>query len=317
MPSSRLFSESRVPASHLAAWALIALSTVIALYAVGRAGMAALDLTRDPLPATTPVAIETLLAEQRQVPSLAGFHLFGALNAPIDLRTAAGTLPDTTLALTVLGVIAADNPKLGLAILRGADTPERQYRVGDEIAAGVTLDSVLPDRILLSRNGALEALRLPREILASSPQVPAASADAGSAPSPLPSASGGAGGPAAASGQPAAFVNPVMSAGAVDWNQAIDQLKADPDRIARDVSALPVIEDGRMVGVRLNAGPQQALVAAFGLRPDDVVTAVNGIALDSPARAAEVARALASASGASVTVRRDGRLETLSVTLPR
>jgi type II secretory pathway component PulC len=47
-----------------------------------------------------------------------------------------------------------------------------------------------------------------------------------------------------------------------------------------------------------------------------VVTAVNGIELDSPARAADVARTLANARSARVTVRRNGASQTLNVELP-
>jgi len=40
--------------------------------------------------------------------------------------------------------------------------------------------------------------------------------------------------------------------------------------------------NGKMTGVRLSGGPE-ALVAKLGLKPDDVVTSVNGMPLDSPA----------------------------------
>lgn len=295
------------------ATALLAALGALALLAAGRLAFTLFDFTRDPLPAAAPRPIESILAEQAAQPvSIAQWRLFGALTTAPDARNPMGA-PDTTLKLTVLGVIAAEDPKLGIAILRSDEAGERRYGVGDEVAPGVLLDSVLPDRILLSRGGVLETLRLPRELLpgAAGPASPLPAAAAPNAALP-PAASGSTS--ANAPGQP--FVTPNIAPAGIDWNQAMSNLKVDPAQLAREVSLLPVLEGGKMVGVRVNAGPNQALVNAMGLRADDVVTAVNGIPLDSPGRAAEVAQALSNARSATIEVRRDGRTETLSVNAP-
>lgn len=284
----------------------------LALVAAARLAMTLADFTRDPLPTTAPRSVESLLAEQAAQPvSIAQWRLFGALTSGPDARDPLGA-PDTTLKLTVLGVIAAEDPKAGLAILRSDEAGERRYAVGDEVVPGVTLDSVLPDRILLSRGGQLEALRLPRELIPGTgvAQPPPTAASTPTGPVGSPAASNAA----AASPQP--FVTPNVVPAGIDWNRAMADLKVDPERLAREVSLLPVLEGGKMVGVRVNAGPNQALVNAMGLRPDDVVTAINGIPLDSPGRAAEVAGALANARSATIEVRRDGKTQTLSVNAP-
>jgi general secretion pathway protein C len=293
-------------AEALALAGLAALAALVLLAAL-RLAWTLVDFTRDPLPAASPRSVESLIAEQASQPvSIAQWRLFGNLTAAADARAALGA-PDTDLKLTVLGVIAAEDPKAGLAILRSDEAGERRYAVGDEVLPGVTLDSVLPDRILLSRGGALEALRLPRE------RMPGVAG--GQPPSPPPSAtSTGAAANAAGTAQP--FVTPNVVPAGIDWNRAMADLRVDPERLAREVSLLPVLEGGKMVGVRVNAGPNQALVNAMGLRPDDVVVAINGIRLDRVDRAAEVARALANARSATIEVRRDGKTETLSVSAP-
>lgn len=298
-------------AEALAIAGLAALAALVLLAAL-RLAWTLVDFTRDPLPAAGPRSVESLLADQAAQPvSIAQWRLFGNLAAAADARAALGA-PDTDLKLTVLGVIAAEDPKAGLAILRSDQAGERRYAVGDEVLPGVTLDSVLPDRILLSRGGVLEALRLPRELLpgvaGSQPPPPGAAA---AHPAATPS---GAATTAAGTAQP--FVTPNVVPAGIDWNRAMADLRVDPERLAREVSLLPVLEGGRMVGVRVSAGPNQALVNAMGLRPDDVVTAINGIPLDSPGRAAEVSRALANARSATIEVRRDGKIETLSVQVP-
>ncbi len=298
-------------ARALAIAGLGALGT-LAIVAAGRLAWTLADLARDPLPPVTPRSVESLLADQAAQPvSIAQWRLFGALTSGPDVRDPLGA-PDTTLKLTVLGVIAAEDPKAGLAILRSDEAGERRYAVGDEVVPGVTLDSVLPDRILLSRGGVLEALRLPRELMpgvaGSQRQPPAATAGNPAATMTGPTTN------TAGIAQP--FVTPNVVPAGIDWNRAMADLRVDPERLAREVSLLPVLEGGKMVGVRVNAGPNQALVNAMGLRPDDVVTAINGIPLDSPGRAAEVARALADARSATIEVRRDGKTQTLSVRAP-
>jgi membrane-associated protease RseP (regulator of RpoE activity) len=44
----------------------------------------------------------------------------------------------------------------------------------------------------------------------------------------------------------------------------------------------------------------------LGLRPGDLITAVNGTTLDDPARALEIMQTLSSSGSASVTVTRNG-----------
>lgn len=296
-------------AQALALAGLAALAALV-LLAAARLAVTLADFTRDPLPPASPRSVESLLADQAAQPvSIAQWRLFGNLTAAADARAALGA-PDTDLKLTVLGVIAAEDPKSGLAILRSDEAGERRYAVGDEVLPGVTLDSVLPDRILLSRGGALEALRLPRELM---PGV------AGSQPPPAAAANPAATTTATetnAAGTAQPFVTPNVVPAGIDWNRAMADLRVDPERLAREVSLLPVLEGGKMVGVRVNAGPNQALVNAMGLRPDDVVTAINGIPLDSPGRAVEVSRALANARSATIEVRRDGKTQTLSVSAP-
>jgi general secretion pathway protein C len=312
--AERVFEMSANPRlTRALAAALLAALGALALVAAARLAWTLVDFTRDPLPSVAPRSVDSLLADQATQPvSIAQWRLFGALTSAPDGRDPMGA-PDTTLKLTVLGVIAAEDPKSGIAILRSDEAGERRYGVGDEVAPGVLLDSVLPDRILLSRGGVLETLRLPRELLPGA-AGPASPLPTVAAPNPAlpPSAAGiAAANPA---GQP--FVTPNIAPAGIDWNQAMANLKVDPAQLAREVSLLPVLEGGKMVGVRVNAGPNQALVNAMGLRADDVVTAINGIPLDSPGRAAEVAQALSNARSATIEVRRDGRTETLSVNAP-
>jgi len=58
-----------------------------------------------------------------------------------------------------------------------------------------------------------------------------------------------------------------------------------------------------------------ALMGRLGLRPGDVVTAVNGAPVDSLARGQQIVESLRTASSARVTVLRDGVPTDITISL--
>lgn len=305
---------------HARAFALAALAAaaVALAIALARLGAVLLAFGAPAAPPATPMTVEQLVrGAESGAASVSSWHLFGNALPAADPRGIAAA-PDTGLDLVLRGLFAGDDPKDGRAILVDGNGVERSVRPGDEVASGVTVDGIYPDRITLSRGGAIEALRLPRT---EGGAAPAAAGPGGVTvqnrplpPSMTPQAAGGTLPGMPAPGQP--FVTPNIATAGIDWNATTAKLGVDAQQLAREVSVLPVLENGRFVGVRVQAGRDNPLAARLGLEPNDIVTEVNGIALDSPARAAEVARTLAQASSAEVTVRRDGATRKLRVDLP-
>jgi general secretion pathway protein C len=313
---SNALTDSLIRHRHARAIALAAVAACGALLALAlaRVVLLLLSLGAPQVPPVQAMSVEQLVrSAESGTASIASWHLFGNALPLADPRGVAAA-PDTGLQLILMGVFAGDDPKDGRAIIADGAGGEQHYMVGQEVVPGVTLDGVYPDRVTLSRGGAIEALRLPRpSATGASPggdgivvqNRPLPPGMAGTSPTaPLP------GTPAPA----APFVQPLVSMGGIDWNAATAKLGVDAQQLAREVTALPVMEGGRFVGVRLQAGRDSPL-ARLGLQPGDVVTAVNGIELDSPARAAEVANTLSTARAANVTVRRNGKSEQISVKL--
>jgi len=234
------------------------------------------------------------LAANRATPSLAQWHLFGNVLPGRDLRARVDA-PETALDLRLAGVLAEADPAAGVAIIADGSGNQSAYRAGDVLPGGARLKGVYGDHVLLVSNGRDEVLRLPRELANEAPARPAASSSA--SPGGLPLA-------------------PVNVAGleSVDWQAVQRQAQADPMAVARHINVLPVIENGSIVGVRLS-GAQSQLLQRVGLHPDDVVTAVNGISVKDVGRARQVIEAVRDADRVSVTVRRNGREETLDVSL--
>lgn len=311
--SAVLASYARHPWSKPLAAAVNAMLAALLVYLLTRFLWLALDWNA-PLPSAGPVAAPDP-AQSTPTPSLANWHLFGNAILPIDQRALANA-PDTQLPIDLRGVLAGEDPKRGRAFIADA-SGERGYNVGQEVAPGVVLDAVYPDRVALSRGGAIEVLKL---------RTPAAN---GAAATPPPHATLAAGGvrPPSTSAPTAVIPNDRNVFGqinaanlpmqGVDMERVKQQLGVDPAVLANQITPMPVMENGKFVGVRLNGGQQAAALAKLGLQPEDVVTAVNGIAVTDPSRMAAAVSSLSQAARIEVQVRRNGRPQTLVVDIPR
>ncbi|MDH5436313.1 MAG: hypothetical protein OEX83_06090 [Gammaproteobacteria bacterium] len=72
------------------------------------------------------------------------------------------TAPETRLNLKLNGIISSDGENTAGAIIEKSAGKQEYFSLGDTISNGVTLKEVYKDRIILSRNGRLETLSLPK-----------------------------------------------------------------------------------------------------------------------------------------------------------
>lgn len=219
-------------------------------------------------------------------------HLFGRVSAdaPAPALVAQEDAPDTQLSLELRGTIAASEENRALAIIAERGGAERVYFIGDAVPGGATLHAVHLDRVLLRRAGRLEALRLPR----SEDGAGARRAATTTRPQPAPTRQ--------AVGLPparAATVQEVVQQGGVALTEII--------------RPQPVFRDGRQQGYRVYPGRQRQQFTQLGLRPGDLITQINGMALDDPARGMEIFRGLADATSVTVTLDRNGEVEMLTL----
>lgn len=210
------------------------------------------------------------------VSALVAANLFGR-SAPAGPGD--GTAPVTSMALVLVGVLADDDPMKGIAILGPSATAARVYLIGSGVPGGAKLHAVYSDRVLLDRGGAIEALMLPRR----------QSSPGGPAPPP-----------------------PSTMAVANRMQQLVTE---NPGLVGDIIRPQAVLADGRQRGYRVYPGPNQDAFNRLGLRPGDMVTAINGTPLDDPARGGEIFGTLSSAGEARVTVMRNGRQQDLLLNL--
>lgn len=213
-------------------------------------------------------------ASQQDFQQLAQWQLFGApqqTSAPTPAQA-----PPTRLDLNLGGIVYRTGNAAPLALIAAGQQPETVYRIGDTVA-GARIHKILPDRVLLTRNGHLETLQLPR----SSDTLPANAASD--------------------SGNPAASDRRVINATGL-----ASKLRRDPATLQDLANATPYWRDGRFVGLRLAPGPNRRLLNRLGLRPGDVLVALDGHPITSPAEGVTQLQQLLNAPRVKATILRDG-----------
>lgn len=84
-------------------------------------------------------------------------NLFGDANPRAVSRVA----PNTTLDLTLQGILAASDKSMARAIIMSGKRRTKLYSVGESIeGAGVSIEKINAHEVLLNRNGAIESLPL-------------------------------------------------------------------------------------------------------------------------------------------------------------
>lgn len=224
--------------------------------------------------------------------SLGGSHLFGA--APVDAPEPVVVqeivdAPDTSLNLVLHGVQARGDSELGEAIISSGRDQQKTYYIGDTIEStnGAKLHAIYSDRVILNRGGRLETLRLPQETSGNQTAMPVAqNRPFGFAPTPVPAPNAG-------------------SLREVIGNNA--------SRITDVMRLAPHLEQGQMVGFRVNPGRDRDTFAALGFEPGDVVTDINGMVVNDPQGGLRVFEALGETNMANITVLRNGTPQVIVV----
>ena len=75
----------------------------------------------------------------------------------------------------------------------------------------------------------------------------------------------------------------------------------------------PKKENGKLIGFRIRPGTNRALFKQTGLRSGDIVTAINGMPLNSNASSMQAMQTLTTSSAATLTVLRGGQPTTVQV----
>ncbi len=220
---------------------------------------------------------------------------------------------DTELKLVLRGVMGSNDDKAARAIIDdGKD--QALYAPGDElpVRGDVTLEKVLPLRVILNNAGRYESLWLYTDDdwssnLAASQPVP---------DTPSRSWEGD---------EDEVYDTPEQEESpAEEESPPEEQQEQAAEEVAErlgsqslsDVVSMSIHrENGRIVGYKIRPGRDRELFDSLGLEADDVVKAVNGVELSSPQRVMEIYREMGDARSASLLIDRGGQEVSIDIEL--
>lgn len=258
------------------------------------------------------------------IASLSALQIFGrvdqeALPAEVD-ATAQETAGiedeavDTELSLVLRGVIGSNQNEAARAIIADGSKQEI-YAPGDElpVRGKVTLEKILPLRVILSNNGRYESLWLYsdenlRQGLAVQPPLDDRPGRSWEGPEETDADS---------EADTAVEPDPESVPEEEALEEASEQLgqRVGGQSLSDVVSMSIHREEGKIVGYRIRPGRDRSLFDSLGLETGDLVKAVNGSELSSPQRVMEIYRDLGNASSASLLIERNGQELTIDIDL--
>lgn len=259
------------------------LTFVLALAVAAQLALIVVSLTSRTRQAPPPV-VDLPPSQPLDVGTLINAHLFG--NAAAQATGDAANAPATSMPLVLTGLFATEDPKEGMAIIGESAQAAKFVTVGQQVPGGAQLHSVYNDRAIIERGGALESVFLPKS-----------------------------------TGSPIGMAPPPSQAQAMpESNEAVvermrQMVGNDPGLITNILRPQAVFAGGKMRGFRLYPGSNRQAFSRLGLRPGDMVTAVNGTPLDDKDRAQEIFNTLSSSTEARVSVTRNGRQQELVLNL--
>ncbi|MBE9539937.1 MAG: type II secretion system protein GspC [Proteobacteria bacterium] len=254
-------------------------------------------------------------ADSVDLNKMLSWHLMGHADAAVAATTVAVPVEqatgregieegakETRLDLRLRGIVASTVDGLGHAIIEHK-SKQQVYAVEDKlpVSGRVVLAKVMPDRVVLDNRGTYELLVL-FEDTALSAQLPA---------------------PAVRETAPKNMTGGAVRA--IDKRDDVQttalarsyrqQLYQNPQSLAELVRITAVRDDGQLLGYKVSPGSDEAQFAQLGFKRDDLVTSVNGIALNDPGNTVRLYQLMRSAGEAVFDLERGQEQLTITVSL--
>lgn len=206
-----------------------------------------------------------------------------------DLSDAESNAQETRLQLTLNGIIESDTEKNSRAVITYQGQQD-QYAIGDSlpVRGRVLLRRLLNDRVLIENSGKIEALYLfdKRKVAQT----------------------------AAARPTPQAQRNTAAQRSSLGSSMR-QRLLDNPMSITDVVRISEARENGQLIGYKVRPSRDREQFEQLGLQTNDIVLAVNGVALDNVSNAMRVFQTLRTETEASFDISRSGENISLVVSL--
>ena len=274
---------------------VLSITAVLAFFVLWQAGSLVwkLWLLNDESPqARALIPLSPKNTEQESLQNLLRYPLIQSASIPTTQGAASINAPKTSLKLKLVGVMYSTDKNQARAIIESPKDGARSYAIHERVADKAEIYSIEPDRVILIHAGQQEALMLDPKQETSSIQT-----DTGNQP----------------------INDPNKNQASTELQGASRQYSKDiPKKTAelmREFSATPVMDEGELLGFRLKALRKPEIMKEWGIDPNDVITAVNGIPLNSPGRIMVLYDKLKKQREFEITLNNDGNSRTITVDL--
>lgn len=204
-------------------------------------------------------------------------------NSNIINQPAIENLKETQLTLLLKGTVSGNNGPPSLAIISNNSDEEKVYSINDLVAPGISLHSVYADQIIIDNNNELEVLKLPKELVENTPTVIRNSR-----------------------------VNKRTSVTQIS-KTAIAPLSQFGTKLADTIRPTPYFSDGAQLGYRVYPGSNRKQFMSLGLLSGDLITNVNGVALNDAQKAMTIFQEIENENQVSLTIIRNNESQKISI----
>lgn len=204
-------------------------------------------------------------------------------NSNIINQPAIENLKETQLTLLLKGTVSGNNGPPSLAIISNNSDEEKVYSINDLVAPGISLHSVYADQIIIDNNNELEVLKLPKELVENTPTVIRNSR-----------------------------VNKRTSVTQIS-KTAIAPLSQFGTKLADTIRPTPYFSDGAQLGYRVYPGSNRKQFMSLGLLSGDLITNVNGVALNDAQKAMTIFQEIENENQVSLTIIRNNEPQKINI----
>jgi len=283
---------------------VLSITAALALFVAWQAGSLVWKLwllsDESPQPLTViPLSLKNTEPESLQ--NLLRYPLIQSASITTTQGSASIDAPKTSLKLKLVGLMYSEDQDEARAIIESQEEGARSFATRERVADNVEIYSIEPDRVILMHAGRQEALML-------NPEQEPSSNPAGSGNQPIYDPNR----------NQASNESPDNQVSAEPQSASGQDLASAPkniDELMRDFSATPVMENGELQGFRLKALQNPGIMKEWGIDPNDVITAVNGIPLNTPGRVMVLYDKLKKQREFEITLNSDGNSRTITVDL--
>jgi len=230
--------------------------------------------------------------EPESLQNLLRYPLIRSASIPTTQGSAFIDAPKTSLKLKLVGLMYSTDKNQARAIIENQEDGARSFATHERVADNAEIYSIEPDRVILTHAGRQEALMLNPEQKPSGNPI-----DTGNQSLNDPNK------------------NQVSTESQSESRQNSTNVPKNMDELMRDFAATPVMEKGELLGFRLKALQNPAIMNGWGIGPNDVITAVNGIPLNTPGRVMVLYDKLKKQREFEITLNNGGNSRTITVDL--